>query len=108
MSKITTTTTGIGTTETTIYTCPANKETTVTRFSTTGTEDVSALQISYYNSNSNNTINLIKNGVLNSGDTISYIGNSNSLFMNTGDYLTVISDVDSSIDVIITYEEVDV
>lgn len=107
MSKVTTTTTGVGTTETTIYTCPSGKQTTVYRFSTTGKEDITALKISYYNSSSNSTIDLIKNGVLNSGDTISYISNSNTLIMNTGDYLSVLSEVDSSVDIIITYEETD-
>ena len=42
MSKVTTTTTGVGTTETTIYTCPSGKETTVYRFSTTGKKDITA------------------------------------------------------------------
>ena len=73
MSKISTATKGVGTTETTIYTCPSGKETTVSRFSVTGTQDVSAFRIKYYNSSSNNTINLIDNGSINSGDTISYI-----------------------------------
>ena len=107
MSKISTATKGVGTTETTIYTCPSGKETTVSRFSVTGTQDVSAFRIKYYNSSSNNTINLIDNGSINSGDTISYISNSNTLTLNPSDYLSVLSDVDSSLDIIITYEETD-
>ena len=50
MSKITTATTGVGTTETTIYTRPTGKETTISRFSITGTKDITYLKLKYYNS----------------------------------------------------------
>ena len=56
MSKITTATTGVGTTETTIYTCPTGKETTISRFSITGTKDVTDLKLKYYNSSSSSII----------------------------------------------------
>lgn len=107
MSKITTATTGVGTTETTVYTCPTGKETTISRFSITGTQDVTDLKVKYYNSSSSSIIALVDSGVINSGDTISYISNSNTLTMNPSDYLSVLSDVDSSLDILITYEETD-
>jgi len=107
MSKITTATTGVGTTETTIYTCPAGKETTISRFSITGTKDITDLKLKYYNSASSSIISLVDSGVVNSGDTVSYISNSNTLTMNPADYLSALSNVDNSLDIIVTYEETD-
>jgi|TARA_B110000285_G_C14633800_1_gene384622 hypothetical protein len=109
MSKLTTITQGIGTTETKIYTCPTGKNSTISKLSLTNvSESLVNFNISYYNSFSNATTYLAKQGYLDAGTIFDSIGNTNTLDLNVGDYLTVLSTADSSIDIIITYEELDV
>jgi len=99
----------IGTTETTIYTCPAAKTATVSRVSVANIlESDITFHISYYNATDNATVYFIKNGHLSSGQNHISISNSNTLSMSADDYITILSDTEASIDAIITYEEVDV
>ena len=99
----------IGTTEQILYTCPFGKVSTISRFSITNTESESiTFDLRYYNASSNSSIYLAKNGVLSEGTQHVSMSNTNTLVLNVNDYITVMSNMDSSIDAIITYEESDV
>ena len=99
----------IGLTETKIYQCPTDKKSIVSRVSVANISDSSTtFNIGYYNSLDNSTVYFIKNGVLDSGQNHIAISSSGTLSVAANDYITVISNIDSSIDAIITYEESDV
>jgi len=99
----------IGTTEQIVYTCPTNKVSTISRFSITNTSDSEiTFDLRYYNASANTSIYLGKNGVLAAGGQHVNVSNTNTLILNVNDYISVLSNVDSSIDAIVTYEESDV
>jgi|TARA_R110000765_G_C18883086_1_gene602242 hypothetical protein len=101
--------TSIGLTETKIYQCPTDKTAIVSRVSVSNISDsLSTFHIAYYNSTDNNTVYFIKNGVLDTGQNHTAINSSGTLSMSADDYITVLSNTDSSIDAIVTYEESDV
>ena len=105
----TTTKTGIGLTETKIYQCPTNKTSIISRVSVSNiSEDLVTFHIGYYNSTDNSTVYFIKNGKLDAGQNHIAVSSSGTLSVSADDYITVISNIDSSIDAIITYEESDV
>ena len=101
--------TGIGLTETKIYQCPINKTSTISRVSVSNISDtLITFNIGYYNSTDNNTVYFIKNGKLDEGQNHIAVSSSGTLSVSADDYITVISNIDSSIDAIVTYEESDV
>ena len=98
-----------GTTEQVLYTCPISKRSTISRFSITNTSDSEiTFDLRYYNASSNTSIYLAKNGVLAAGGQHINISNTNTLVLNVNDYISALSSIDSSIDAIVIYEEVDV
>ena len=99
----------IGATEQVVYTCPTSKRSTISRFSITNTSDSEiTFDLRYYNASANTSIYLGKNGVLAAGGQHVNVSNTNTLILNVNDYISVLSNVDSSIDAIVTYEESDV
>jgi hypothetical protein len=98
-----------GTTEQVLYTCPASKNSTISRFSISNTADSEiTFDLRYYNASANTSIYLAKNGVLAAGGQHVNVGNTNTLVLNVNDYIAALSSIDSSIDAIVTYEESDV
>ena len=99
----------IGQTEVIIYQCPNAKTSILSRVSISNTSDSEiTFDIAYYNSSDDNTVYLIKNGKLDTGQNHISISSSNTLSIEANDYISVISTIDSSIDAIITYSEADV
>ena len=73
----------IGTTETKLYTCPADKTSVVSRVSISNITDGDIVfHIGYYNASDNTTIYFIKNGQLSPGQAHISISNSNTLSMS--------------------------
>ena len=96
-----------GTTEQVLYTCPTGKRSTISRFSITNTSDSEiTFDLRYYNASANTSIYLAKNGVLAAGGQHINVSNTNTLVLNVNDYIAASSSIDSSIDAIVTYEEV--
>lgn len=104
---VTSTISNLGTTETTIYTCPVGNTSTISKLSLANVvdEDIT-FSISYYDSSADSTIFLIKNGHLSIGQKHDSISNSNTLTLNASDCIKVISNVPSSMHAIISYEEI--
>jgi len=99
----------IGQTETIVYQCPNAKTSTLSRVSISNTSDSEiTFDIAYYNSSEDNTVYLIKNGHLDTGQTHGSISSSNTMDIAANDYISIISTIDSSIDASITYAEADV
>jgi len=101
----------IGTTPTTVYTCPASTEATVIGLSVSNrvtsqiTVDVQ-LDATGRTSGAEDSVYLIKGAPIPVGSTIVVVGGDQKLVMEPGDVVTVTSDTASSADVVLSRLEV--
>jgi hypothetical protein len=102
---------GVGTSEVSLYTCPADTETTIIGLSLTnvapGPVDASAiLDCSGRTSGAEDSVYLVKGATIPQGSSLAIVGGDQKVVMEPGDVLKVVSNTDSSIDVVLSHLDI--
>jgi hypothetical protein len=103
--------TGIGTSPATIYTCPADTQTTVIGLSIANivTSQITAdviLDASGRTSGAEDAVYLVKDAPVPVGGSLVVVGGDQKVVMEPGDIITVTSDTASSIDVVMSHLDI--
>ena len=96
----------VGTSLTTVYTCPANTTSTIIGLylcNQTGGQIESTCE--FYDASQTNHIGLVNDSPIPSGSTLALAGGDAKIVLEAGDIIKVQSNVASSIDVVLSYLE---
>lgn len=102
----------IGTSEATVYTCPANTQTTVIGLSLANVSATDPIYATVYldatgrTSGAEDKATLIKSAPLYVGGSLVLFGGDQKLVLEPGDTVKVVSDTASSIDVVLSHLEI--
>ena len=95
----------VGTTATTIYTCPTATQTTAIGMSVANTT-ASMITVSVTFVSGGVTVYLVKNANVPVGGALVVLGGDQKVVLEAGDYIQVVSSADSSADVLFSYLEI--
>lgn len=103
--------TAVGTTEQSILTCPASTEVTVIGLSASNIADYQCavtvkLDASGRTSGAEDIVTLVKNAPIPVGASLVVVGGDQKLVMEPGDIIKVVSDIDSSVDIVLSHLDI--
>jgi hypothetical protein len=100
-------TSSIGTSSTKVYEAPALTTTTVIGVSVSNIVNENAsVDVSITDDSETKTVYLVKNGLVTEGGSLVVVGGEQKVVLETGDYISVVSTVADSIDVVVSVLEI--
>lgn len=102
----------VGTTPTTVFTCPANTQTTIIGLSVSNVSVTSPVYVSAILDGSNRTsgaeasVYMVKEAPVLGGGTLVIVGGDQKIVLEPGDQIKVVSNTASSVDVILSHLDI--